>query len=59
MSLSFLVLIVACILAGIGAWTHTRPAPAPPWYGYFFPLSWFLFLLFLCITHGGGINWHG
>lgn len=62
MSLSFLVLIIATVFAGIGIWGHSRPAPAPAWYGYFFPVSWFLFLLACCFyfsAHAGGINLHG
>jgi len=58
MSLSFLALIVALILAFFGAWPYWGAQPAPSWRGYFSPASWFFFLLFVTLTHGG-INWHG
>jgi hypothetical protein len=57
-NLSFLVLIIACVLAAFGAWPYWGAPPAPAWRGYFWPASWFLFLLSLCLAHGG-INVHG
>jgi uncharacterized membrane protein YphA (DoxX/SURF4 family) len=59
MNLSFLCLIVALVLAVLSAWPWPAAAPGTRvWYGYFFPVSWALFLLSLVISHGG-INTHG
>jgi hypothetical protein len=56
MSISFLVLILALIFAALACvpWGN----PSRPWTPYFWPLSWFCFMLAAVLTHGG-INWRG
>ena len=60
MNLSFIVLIIALVLAGFGAFGSIAGRGPTPWagWGYFHPASWFCFLLSLVLAHGG-INVHG
>jgi len=56
-NLSYLVLILALVFAAFACWPWGAN-PSRPWAPYFWPLSWFCFLLSLVLSHGG-INVHG
>lgn len=58
MNLSYFVLILALVLAFISVIPWKGASPSPWWYGSFFPASWFCFVLFLVLSHGG-INFRG
>jgi hypothetical protein len=57
-TLSYIVLIVGFVFAGLGLFPW-GPPPAKPWTPYLWPASWFCFMLFMVLTHGAGINLHG
>ena len=57
MNLSLIVLILSLVFAAL-ALVPWGSNPARPWTPYFYPLSWFCFVLYMVLVRGA-INLHG
>jgi hypothetical protein len=56
-NLSVFLFWAAVLFAALALVPFDRQNPSRPWVAYFWPISWFCFVLAVALTHP--INWHG